>query len=87
MVEERVRAQLKEVREKDRAGKRFDTKNFKRFLGEQIAFLQHMQNEIVPDEEVQVGFIEEKDYPDVKVGPAGEEEEQADQASKRLRTE
>ncbi|KAK8228190.1 hypothetical protein HDK77DRAFT_464724 [Phyllosticta capitalensis] len=66
MVEERVRAQLKEVREKDRAGKRFDTKNFKRFLGEQIAFLQHMQNEIVPDEEVQVGFIEEKDYPDVK---------------------
>lgn len=82
MVEERVRAQLKEVRERHRTAKKFDTRTFKKFLGEQIAFLQHMQNEIVQDEDVQVGFIEEIDYPDVKVG-ADEE----DPASKRLRTE
>lgn len=82
IVEERVRAQLKEIRERHRAAKRFDTRTFKQFLAEQIAFLQHMQNEIVQDEDVKVGFIEEIDYPDVKVG-ADEE----DSASKRLRTE
>ncbi|KAK7555915.1 hypothetical protein IWX49DRAFT_612085 [Phyllosticta citricarpa] len=82
MVEERVRAQLKEIRERHRTAKKFDTKTFKRFLGEQIAFLQHMQNEIVQDEDVQVGFVDEIDYPDVKVGA-----EEDDPASKRLRTE
>ncbi|OJD32357.1 ubiquitin-conjugating enzyme e2 [Diplodia corticola] len=68
MVEERVRAQLKEVREKSRASKKFATKDFKKFLAEQIAFLQHMQNEIVPDEEVRMGYIEEVDLPDCVVG-------------------
>lgn len=68
MVEERVRAQLREVREKSRASKKFATKDFKKFLAEQIAFLQHMQNEIVPDEEVRMGYIEEVDFPDCVVG-------------------
>lgn len=68
IMEERVRAQLKEVREKGRVGKKFATKDFKKFLDEQISFFQHMQNEIVPDEEVQFGYIEEVAFPDCVVG-------------------
>ncbi|TFK56366.1 hypothetical protein OE88DRAFT_1616414, partial [Heliocybe sulcata] len=68
MMEERVRAQLKEVRERRRAGKKFDTRGVKRFLAEQTRFLEHMNSEMVQDEEVKVGWIEEVDLPDCVVG-------------------
>ncbi|KAF2142075.1 uncharacterized protein K452DRAFT_287279 [Aplosporella prunicola CBS 121167] len=68
MMEERVRARLREIREKRRVGKKFDTRRFKEFLAEQQAFLEHMNREMVPDEEVQMGYIEQVNFPDVKVG-------------------
>ncbi|KAF2084180.1 hypothetical protein K490DRAFT_49596 [Saccharata proteae CBS 121410] len=66
-LEERIHAQLKEVRERRRAGKKFDTKAFKAFLREQQAFIEHMDNEMVPDELVVPGYVEEVNFPDVKV--------------------
>ncbi|EOD48022.1 hypothetical protein UCRNP2_5239 [Neofusicoccum parvum UCRNP2] len=68
MMEERVRAQLKEIRERSRTGKKFVTKDFKKFLADQISFLQHMQNEIVQDEDVRMGYVDEMDFPDCIVG-------------------
>ncbi|KZT22645.1 hypothetical protein NEOLEDRAFT_1137650 [Neolentinus lepideus HHB14362 ss-1] len=80
MMEERIRAQLKEIRERRRTGKKFDTKAFKKFLTDQTAFFEHMNHEIVQDEDVKVGWIEEVDLPDCIV----DEEEPA---PKRARME
>lgn len=65
MLEERLRSQLKVLRTMQSAGKKFDTKGFKKFLSEQEHFLKRTNEEIVPDEEVQVGYIDEVDIPDV----------------------
>ena len=57
ILEERVRAQLKEMRERKRA-RRFDTKATKAFIQEQKAFLESMLKEMVDDEMVEVGFMD-----------------------------
>ena len=47
IMEERLRAKIKEVRDKRRAGKKFATLEFKHFLTEQVDFLAHTNEEIV----------------------------------------
>lgn len=47
IMEERLRAKIKEIRDKRRAGKKFATAEFKDFLAEQVSFLAHTNEEIV----------------------------------------
>lgn len=56
MLEERVRAQMKDIRERKRAGRRFDTISAKRFIAEQEKFLTVMNRELVDDDKVIKGF-------------------------------
>lgn len=83
ILEERLRAKLKYLRERRQAGKKLDTKEFKTFLAEQEAFLKHMNNEMVEEDKVAVGYIDEIVIPDVKV----EEEAQTGRSVKRVRNE
>ena len=57
MLEERVRAQLKEIRGRKRAH-RFDTKATKDFIREQKTFLESMLKELVDDENVKAGVMD-----------------------------
>jgi hypothetical protein len=52
IMEERIRTQIKRLRTRRRAGKKYETKNIKAFLEEQIAFLNHTDHEIVLEENV-----------------------------------
>lgn len=52
IMEERLRAKIKEIRDKRRAGKKFATAEFKDFLSEQVDFLAHTNEEIVLTDEV-----------------------------------
>ncbi|EON65023.1 hypothetical protein W97_04258 [Coniosporium apollinis CBS 100218] len=83
ILEERLRAKLKHLRERRQAGKKLDTKDFKKFLAEQEAFLKHMNNEMLEEEKVAVGYIDEIVVPEVKVG----EELQTGRSVKRARNE
>jgi hypothetical protein len=60
MLEERIRAQLKDIRERRRAH-RFDTKATKAFIREQKAFLESMLKELVDDEMVKVGVMDDEE--------------------------
>ncbi len=57
ILEERIRIQLKELRERKRAGKKLDTRALKMFLNEQETFLAHMNKEMVEEEKVGKGII------------------------------
>ena len=57
MLEERIRAQLKDIRQRKRAH-RFDTQATKSFIREQKTFLESMLKEIVDDEMVKVGVMD-----------------------------
>ena len=82
MLEERVRAQLKRLRESHASGKKTDTKALKFFLGEQEHFLQRTNREIVQDEDVIGGALPEMDIPDEKTpSPAVD----VDRSSKRAK--
>lgn len=70
MMEERIRRKRKELNVQHRAGKKFDTPSLKEFLTESIAFLQHTDKEIVEDDKVRMGHIEEMEIPNVQVGDA-----------------
>ena len=59
ILEERVRDQLKTLRDAKRAGRRIDTKGFKSFLKEQESFLAHMNKEMIDDEDVKKGCIDD----------------------------
>lgn len=59
MLEERIRLQLKELHDLSAAGRRVATKKLKAFLGEQEEFLAHMRREMVDDEDVVVGDIQQ----------------------------
>jgi hypothetical protein len=59
ILEERIRAQSRALRDTRRAGKKHDTKAMKKFLKEQIAFLNHCDREIVEEENVVVGHLPE----------------------------
>jgi hypothetical protein len=60
ILEERIRTQLKDLREKKRAGRKLDTKAVKRFLKEQEVFLAHMNKEIVEEDKVEKGNIDQR---------------------------
>ncbi|KAI1356296.1 hypothetical protein F5Y01DRAFT_323766 [Xylaria sp. FL0043] len=59
MLEERIRMQLKEIRDHSAAGRRVATKKLKKFLEEQESFLAHMNREMIDDENVVVGNIQQ----------------------------
>ena len=58
MLEERIRAQLKDMRDRKRARRGFNTKGMKAFLTEQVGFLQTMDREIVDESQVTKGFTD-----------------------------
>lgn len=72
MLEERLRAQLKTLRETHAAGKKTNTKALKKFLGEQEQFIKRTNTEIVDDDQVAVGHIEEVNIPNQAKEPADE---------------
>ncbi|KAI1415863.1 hypothetical protein F5Y13DRAFT_155518 [Hypoxylon sp. FL1857] len=59
ILEERVRQQLKELREANSAGRKVATRKLKTFFEEQEKFLAHMNREMVDDEEVIRGNIDD----------------------------
>ncbi|KAI8635446.1 hypothetical protein F5Y19DRAFT_11746 [Xylariaceae sp. FL1651] len=59
MLEERIRLQLKEIRDMAAAGRRVPTKKLKSFFEEQERFLAHMNKEMVDDEHVVMGSIDD----------------------------
>ena len=59
ILEERIRAQRKALRENETRGKKFNTKTLKSFLLEQETFLGHMNNEMVDDDQVIKGCIDD----------------------------
>jgi len=59
MLEERIRRQLKEIRDLATAGRRVPTRKLKDFFEEQERFLTHMNMEMVDDEDVVVGNIQQ----------------------------
>lgn len=56
ILEERIRSELRLLRETKRSGKKMDTRKLKRFLKEQESFLAHMNHEMVED--VKMGVID-----------------------------
>ena len=56
ILEERIRNQLKVLREAKRGGKKIATFKLKGFLEEQERFLAHMNKEMVEDEKVTDGL-------------------------------
>ncbi|KAI2606650.1 hypothetical protein GGR54DRAFT_409934 [Hypoxylon sp. NC1633] len=61
ILEERIRQQLKEMREANSAGRRLATPKLKAFLEEQVSFLAHMNREMVDDEQVVPGILNDED--------------------------
>ncbi|OTB13599.1 hypothetical protein K445DRAFT_76331 [Daldinia sp. EC12] len=59
ILEERIRQQLKELREANGAGRKVATRKLKAFFEEQEKFLAHMNREMVDDEEVVIGCIDD----------------------------
>ncbi|KAI0378091.1 hypothetical protein F5Y04DRAFT_291501 [Hypomontagnella monticulosa] len=59
ILEERIRQQLKELREANGAGRKVATRKLKAFFAEQEKFLAHMNREMVDDEEVVRGNIDD----------------------------
>ncbi|ORY55701.1 uncharacterized protein BCR38DRAFT_528838 [Pseudomassariella vexata] len=59
ILEERIRQQLKELREFNSTGRRVPTKKLKAFFEEQEKFLAHMNKEMVDDEQVVKGAIDD----------------------------
>ena len=58
LLEERIRQQLKTMRDHKRALKKLDTRKLKKFLNEQEHFLSHMNKEIVDNRSVTAGMID-----------------------------
>ena len=65
ILEARIRDQLKRLNDAHLAGKKTNTKELKEFFQEQEQFLQHMNVEMIPDENVVAGHQPELDIPDV----------------------
>ncbi|KAI1083052.1 hypothetical protein F5B20DRAFT_568806 [Whalleya microplaca] len=59
ILEERIRAQLKELRDVNAAGRKVTTKKLKAFFEEQERFLAHMNKEMIDDEQVVMGDIDD----------------------------
>jgi hypothetical protein len=58
ILEERIRAHLKEIRDRKRANRRFDTGATKRFIAEQQNFLAAINHEVVEEDKVTKGFTD-----------------------------
>lgn len=59
ILEERIRNQLKTMRDAQRSGRKVNTKFLKAFLQEQEMFLAHMNKEMIDDEFVTKGSIDD----------------------------
>jgi len=59
ILEERIRDQLKLLRECNKGGKKINTTRLKKFFREQENFLAHMNQEIVEDALVTKGYIDD----------------------------
>lgn len=59
MLEERLRAKIKELRDRKRARRPFNTAATKAFIAEQIDFLSIMMRELVDEDKVTKGFTDE----------------------------
>lgn len=57
ILEERIRSELRLLRETHRSGRKMDTRKLKRFLKEQESFLAHMNQEMIED--VKMGVIDD----------------------------
>jgi hypothetical protein len=76
ILEGRIRQQLKDLREANSCGRRVPTHKLKAFLGEQEGFLAHMNKEMIDDDKVIKGYLEETYRPHANEGK---------RAKKRLR--
>ncbi|RMZ74005.1 ubiquitin-conjugating enzyme e2 [Pyrenophora seminiperda CCB06] len=63
----RVRQAAEEMRTRRSQGEKFDTRSHKALLEELSAFVQHTKAELVEEEQVQKGAIEEVDLPDAPI--------------------
>ncbi|PYI06606.1 hypothetical protein BO78DRAFT_429600 [Aspergillus sclerotiicarbonarius CBS 121057] len=59
ILEDRLREANRLMRDRERAKRAFDTCAVKRFIREQIDFLEHMDKEIVDDDKVTKGFLDD----------------------------
>ena len=59
MLEERIRNELKKIRDCYRGPKKFSTRTMKAFLKEQELFISHMNVQMIPDELVKKGEIDD----------------------------
>lgn len=59
ILEERIRAELKEIRESRAAGRGISTQKLKVFLAEQQRFLEHMHCEMVDEDKVTAGVVDD----------------------------
>lgn len=84
ILEERIRQQLKELREANGAGRKVATRKLKTFLQEQEKFLAHMNREMVDDEEVVQGNIDDSHL--LKKAAEAEAEAKAAMAAKKTET-
>jgi hypothetical protein len=62
MMEERIRAHLKEIRDRKRAGRGFNTAATKKFIASQEDFLAVMSREMVDEDKVIKGFTAAEDH-------------------------
>lgn len=60
ILEERIREKLKTLRETQKTGRKMKTKDLKAFLHEQEVFLAHMNKEMVDDDLVTKGSIDNR---------------------------
>jgi hypothetical protein len=60
IMEERIRQQRLEMAARRRASEKFNTLGHKKFLEEAVAFMEHTNNEIVAEDKVIPGFVEQK---------------------------
>ena len=59
ILEDRIRKELKVLRDSKRGRKKFNTLKLKRFLQEQENFLAHMNSEMIEDDKVVKGAIDD----------------------------
>jgi arsenate reductase-like glutaredoxin family protein len=78
MLEERIRKQLKTLRELQQAKKEIDTGALKSFLSEQEEFIRRTNEELVEEDKVSFGYMEEIKFP--------EDEEDAEKPTKRVKS-
>jgi hypothetical protein len=81
ILEERIREQLRELSDAKAAGRTVPTRKLKDFFREQEHFLAHMNREMVDDDQVTMGAIDDSHL--LKAAARKEKGEQ--RASKRLK--